>query len=58
MISYFWEIEISSFLIIEEISYSSASFFFFLEISSFQNIWGKYHISMYFFEKDHLSFSI
>ena len=30
----------------------------FLERPSFQKVWRKYHISMYFFEKDHLSFSV
>ena len=36
--SYFWEKEISSFLIIQERSYPSAIF---LERTSFQNIWIK-----------------
>ena len=31
---------------------------FFLERLSFRYIWRKYHIFMYFFEKDHLSFSV
>ena len=38
-----------SFQILQKISYSSEIFF--LEIPSFQNVWKKHLISMYFFEK-------
>ena len=40
---------------IQERSYSSAIF---LKRRCFRGIWRKYHISMYFFEKYHLSFSV
>ena len=51
--SYYQNEEIASFLIIQESSYSRASF---LERLSFQNIWGKCHIFLYFFGKDRLHF--
>ena len=44
-----------SFTMVQERSHSGAIF---LKRLSFQNIWKKYHISMCFFEKDHLSFSV
>ena len=49
----FWKKEIPSFQILQKRSCSGANF---LERPSFQNIWRKYHISRYFFEKDHLPF--
>ena len=46
------------FQILQKISYSS-EIFFFLEVPSFQNVWRKDLISMYFFlRKDHLYFCV